>query len=507
MKKEHYPILLLSLLNVVIHLFLINRLECHRDELFYTVLGDHLSWGYATTQPLIGFLSFLTIRIFGYSVLAIKLIPALMSGIMVWLIADITTILGGKAYARMLASVGFIITPISLRSFMLYQPVFLDLFFWTLTFLLLLKYLSKNNPRYLILLGITAGLGMMNKHLIALLLMLILVTISFTRYRKIYRRKEFYVGLLICLIIMLPNMIWQFLNHFPLISHMNALRNQHLVHVNRVDFLTEQLLMPFAGTLMTIPGLLNILFNKRMKAYRFIGMICLLVVLSLFLMRGKHYYTQAIYPLLIAAGAVVWENWLKKRWSRYALITLLLLITIPVLPIAVPVFKADRLAVYYAAMEEKTGITAGRRFEDGTIHSLPQDFADMIGWEELTQIVDNAFLMVPDESRCLIYGENYGQASAVCVLGKRYGLPEAVSFHDSFLYWAPDTFASEITSFIYIHDELGADVHELFAEIRLIGKISDINAREYGTAVYLCQKPVRSFNRFWKERVEEERGR
>jgi len=50
-------------------------------------------------------------------------------------------------------------------------------------------------------------------------------------------------------------------------------------------------------------------------------------------------------------------------------------------------------------------------------------------------------------------------------------------------------------------DELGEDIAQLFADIRLVGKISDPDAREYGAAVYLCEEPVSSFNDFWKERT------
>ena len=41
---------------------------------------------------------------------------------------------------------------------------------------------------------------------------------------------------------------------------------------------------------------------------------------------------------------------------------------------------------YFRNLELKYGIMIGRKFEDGSIHSLPQDYADMLGWEELTSI-------------------------------------------------------------------------------------------------------------------------
>jgi len=59
--------------------------------------------------------------------------------------------------------------------------------------------------------------------------------------------------------------------------------------------------------------------------------------------------------------------------------------------------------------------------------------------------------------------------------------------------------APDIESFIYINDEMGEDVKELFSEIRVIGTITNELSRQYQTKIYLCQKPIRSFNEFWNE--------
>ena len=48
-------------------------------------------------------------------------------------------------------------------------------------------------------------------------------------------------------------------------------------------------------------------------------------------------------------------------------------------------------------------------------------------------------------------------------------------------------FDPDITSFIYINDEMGKDVKLLFNKITEVGKISNPDAREFGTTVYLCQ--------------------
>jgi hypothetical protein len=127
----------------------------------------------------------------------------------------------------------------------------------------------------------------------------------------------------------------------------------------------------------------------------------------------------------------------------------------------------------------------------------------MIGWEELTALADSAYRMIGDKQAAFIYGENYGYAGAITVIGKKYGLPEAVSFHESFSYWFPRQFNTEITSVVYINDEIGDDIRALFHKITLIGAISDPDAREYGTPVYLLEEPVSSFNVFWEVRTKD----
>jgi hypothetical protein len=173
------------------------------------------------------------------------------------------------------------------------------------------------------------------------------------------------------------------------------------------------------------------------------------------------------------------------------------------IPFGLPVYKSEGLVKYFRVVESKYGIKLGRRFEDGTIHSLPQDYADMIGWEELTAITARAYNSIEDKKAGIIYGENYGHAGAITIIGKKYGLPEAVCFSESFRYWIPLKFDPDIKSFIYINDKLGKDIQKLFNKITLVGMISNPDSREYGTKVYLCEDPNSSFNEFWTNRLKD----
>ena len=129
----------------------------------------------------------------------------------------------------------------------------------------------------------------------------------------------------------------------------------------------------------------------------------------------------------------------------------------------------------------------------------------MLGWEELTALADKAYRMSADKNACFIFGENYGHAGAITVIGKKYKLPEALSFSESFQYWIPERFDPDITSIVYINDdEPGEDLKTLFRKITVVGRISNPDAREFGTTVYLIEEPVRSFNSFWSERIKQQ---
>jgi hypothetical protein len=259
--------------------------------------------------------------------------------------------------------------------------------------------------------------------------------------------------------------------------------------------------MGSVAILIFVPGIIFMSFSRSLKPYRLLIIASFIVLFVLALLRGKSYYTLGLFPLWIAAGGVFWERILKRNVVKILLPVLMLLLSIPILPMGIPVYKADKLAGFFAGAKDRAGFDMALRWEDGRIHSLPQDYADMLGWDELAAITAKAYSLVTDKKASIIYAENYGQAGAIMVIGKKYNLPEPVCFSESFFYWFPRNPDHEITSLVYINNELGEDISALFADCRLIGRINNPLAREYGTGVWLCTNPHSSFNEFMKQRV------
>lgn len=503
-RRINLIILLLSVFGILIHLVFYQNLGFHRDELLYFSLGEHLDVGYFSVPPLIGFLAALLTKLFGYTLFAAKILPALLGGVIVYLSAMLARELHGGFFAQIVAAVGVICSILFLRAFSLFQPVFLDIFFWTLSLYFLLRYHNSNHRKYLYLFGLTIGIGILNKYNLLFLVIAILAILPFTKHRKLFLNKDFYLTILLAFLIVLPNIIWQIAHQFPALSHLSQLQNSQLTKMSSATFLVEQLLMNYPATLLVLPGLLFLLFNKRVKEYHWVGYVLVLVLLLYLILQGKSYYSAGIYPMLIAAGAVFFERYIRNYVLRSLIMLVLLLLTWSALPMGLASKSPEKLVAYFDAMAKVTKNDAMRRYENNKYYPLPQDYADMLGWDELTEITNKAWQMAESKGQCIVYAENYGQAGAITILGKKYHLPEAISFSDNFRYWIPKTYDHEITQFIYINNELGKDVEALFQDIQEVGSITNPLAREFGTRVYLCKKPLSSFNKFWESRISKE---
>ncbi|MCW9038018.1 MAG: glycosyltransferase family 39 protein, partial [Altibacter sp.] len=359
--------------NIVLHLAVYNNLEYHRDELLYFSLGNHPSFGYATVPPLIGWIAWVMQLFFGYSLFAVKFFPALLSGALVLLSARITKELGGMGYAQILTAIAILCLPVGLRAFHLFQPVPIDLFMWTVVLYFVLRYVHSKETKYLKWVGLSVGVALLNKYLVLLLVFSLLCGMTFTKHRTIWKQKELYLGMGTALLLLLPNLIWQAVHGFPVIGHMQALQESQLVYVDRMGFFMDQLLLTFSVCFLVVIGWA---FLIRRSAYRFLAITATLVILLLILLQGKSYYTIGIYPFLVAAGSVALANAIRPVWLRLLFPILILGLTLPALPIGIPLYEEEGLVAYFDRLEKNYGLEIGRRFEDGTVHSLPQDYAD-----------------------------------------------------------------------------------------------------------------------------------
>ena len=208
----------------------------HRDELLYLALGRHPDWGFWSNPPLIGFISFVNQAVLGDGLFATRLVSALFGSGVVFLTCLMARNLGGKNFAQALAGVASLSSLAYLRSAHMFQPVIIDIFFWALATWLLLRYLRSKNQRWLLGLGLALGLGFLNKYSVGFLIAGMAIGLLATPERRLFLKKQTWVAAGLALLVVLPNLWWQWQHNFPVVSHMTNLAETQLTAVSPVHF-------------------------------------------------------------------------------------------------------------------------------------------------------------------------------------------------------------------------------------------------------------------------------
>ena len=500
---------LLALLKLILPFFIQNAAyEPHRDEFLYLAEGKHLAWGFMEVPPLLSLFAWLT-QAMGGGFFWIKLWPSLFGALTYLFIGRMILSFGGKWFALVLAFLPFIFG-VYLRMHYLFQPNFLEIFFWTQMAYGLVRYAQTKKVRGLYIAGIGLGLGMMSKYSVSFFAASLLLGLLLTKERKVLLNKHFYYAMLTGFVIFLPNLIWQYAHGFPVVYHMKELERGQLQYISPASFLIDQLLLNLPSVFIWLSGLYWVSFARAGKPYRFIGWAYAFVIIILLVGHGKNYYAMGAYPILLGFGALSLERWATGRVQvmRYVMVAFSLFIGYTFVTLSLPFLAPEKLAGYYArtSVARKSG---SLRWEDLQDHPLPQDFADMLSWKEMTQKVAKAYdsLDSTEKSQTLLFCDNYGEAGALNYYGPQYHLPPAYSDNASFLYWLPDDFSKK-NVFLLVTDDREemqhAFIHQ-FASAELIDSITNPYAREYGSLIILFKGPSPIFRRAFQEKIDKDR--
>lgn len=495
-KREWIILSVLVVVKLLIHFLTNSNYDIHRDTFLYYSLGENLDFGYVSVPPFIALLTKAATLLFGYSAFALNFFPAIAGAVSMLVIALVVKDLGGKTFALLIALLAFLLSPAYLRSNSLMQPVSFDQLFWLLSAYFLVRLIKTQNTRYWIGIMIAWGIGFTNKYLIAGYAVSIILALIISRHRKLLLSRHFLIGSLIAFVLVLPNIIWQYLHNWPVVHHLSELSQNQLVNVSMVGFIVDQFMMNIHALLVWFTGLVVFLFFKSERNHSVLSWSFLIVVFLLLVTHGKSYYTLGAYTLTLAMGGYAIEKYYNKLLKPVVLI-LLILLALPVMPFSLPILNLQALEKYSAPFAEHTN-----RWEDGEIHPIPQDYSDMTGWKELSDIVIKTYVTLPPEEKkdCVIYAENYGQAGAIYFYGKSYNLPQPISFSDNYLLWAPDSIMAR--NMIYVNDEVG-DIKFLFNNYEIKGVVNNPYFRENGVQVYYCSQPTDTLKSFYNQKVKE----
>jgi len=471
---------------LLFHCYFNNRYGYFRDEFDYLSCADHLAWGYVDQPPLLPFLVKVSRTILGESLRGIRFLPALAISAVVVLTGMIAREFGGRRFALIISAVAVVIAPIYLSAGSLLTTNCLEPLLWMgCVYFAILA--IKQDARYWLGFGVVAGLGLEEKYSIAIFGFAIVVGLLLTKERRVLFNRWFWLGGVAAFLIFLPNLIWNIHNHFPFLELMHNIRSSGRdVQLSPVEFFAQQVLLihPLNAAIW-ITGIIGLLLFRSLKQFRFLGWAYLISFTAFVVLKGKNYYLAPIYPVLIAAGAIVIEVGIERTrqaWLKPAIIVLLLAGGAWFAPLVVPVFSVDHFLSYMNTLPFKP--PRSEHSHESAV--LPQHYADQFGWEELAAKTAGAWsrLTPAERNDCGIFAQNYGQAGAIDFFGPRYGLPPAISGHQTYFLWGPRGHSGNCM--IVLDDDKDV-LDKLFNHVEFVGASDNPYALERNIPVFVCK--------------------
>jgi len=478
----------IAIAKLLFHIYFNNRYGYFRDEFNYMSCGDHLAWGYVDQPPLIPFLIYICRAALGDSLRSVRFIPALASSLLVVQTAFIARELGGKRFALLLSAVAVAFAPQYLSNGSLLGTNCLEPNLWMGCAYFAILAIKRNEPRYWLLVGAIAGLGMEEKYSIALFAFGIVVGLLLTEQRRVFLNKWIWLGGVAAFLVFLPNLLWNMHYHWPFLELMRNIKAEGrdvVLPAGQYFFQQTLLLNPLTAPIW-LTGLIALFFSARLKSYRVLAWSYLVCYGVFFALHGKNYYLAPIYPMLLAAGAVVIESAIaspRRAWLKPAIIVVLLASGLYLAPVVIPVFSPEKFIAYTRTLPFKLP----RMEHSHERAALPQWYADQFGWEEIVAETAQARNQLGAEERpdCGIFAQDYGQAGAIDFLGRRYGLPPALSGDKTYFLWGPRGYSGNC---LIVLDDTRENLGALWNTVEYVGNSADNPyALEKQIPVFICR--------------------
>jgi 4-amino-4-deoxy-L-arabinose transferase-like glycosyltransferase len=435
-----------------------------RDELYFIICGRHPAIGYVDQPPVVPLLSAFS-QAFGVSLFALRLLPAFFAGLSVYVACRFAFELGGGIFAQILAALVTAVSPELVTAGMRFSPDTLQVWLWPLIALYALRISKGADPRLWLWVGFLSGFAAMAKYSVAFFAFALIAGMLLTPQRRLLANRWFAGGVAIALIIVAPNVWWQLQNGLPMLQLLVNDYGKYLMENPPLPI--QQIIV--MNPLLSIVWILGLAYLLVRRELRFLGITYIVLIAVMTALKAKNYYPAPIYPYLIAAGAIPLEQWASKRpVLRTAIPALVLLFTIPALPFVMPVLPIKTEIAYQqmVARISHSGVRFHVMHVNGDATPI-QYFADMTGWPELTQTVAQVYQSLPesDRAQAAIFTSNFGEASAIDLFGKDYGLPPALSGNNNYWIWGPRGFNGNVT--IDVNGDLKTDLKR-FREAKVV---------------------------------------
>ena len=478
------------------------------DEFYHIACSERLAWGYVDHPPLTVALLALIRAVFGEAVWAMRLGPILATAGVIVLTGLMARRLGAGTFGQGLAALAAAVTPWYLIPASTWTLNSFDALFWALGAYVIIGILKNDDSKGWLVFGAIAGLGLLTKLSMGYLLIGLCLALVLTPNRKYFLSKvdgklrlgwHLWGGVALALLIFLPHLVWQSLNGWPTVEF--ARGSNAAFGTSPLGFLVDQVrgMNPISLPIW-LTGLYFYLGSTHGRQYRVMGLIYVVLFTLMIVGHAKSYYLAAAYPMLLAGGALFIESFVEGgKWRGRILKPLYVTVLVGVVaifsPLMLPVLPPKQVLAY----QERFGTPADEA-------EVPAILYDRLGWEEFVAQIAGVYETLPEEDRkeCVILGGTYNQAASVDFLGKKHGLPPAVSYHNNYYLWGPGDASWDVVIAVLVPKKM---LDDMFAEVVEAGRTSaeftrssdlDNKARN-DEPIYICRKPKRPIAEIWAE--------
>ncbi|MCE3554025.1 glycosyltransferase family 39 protein [Pseudonocardia sp. RS11V-5] len=465
------PVVAVAALLVLVLLLAAGGYGYHRDELYFLAAGRHLAWGYVDQGPLTPLFARIATAVAGDSLVGLRVLPALFTGMLVIVTALLTREFGGRRGAQTLAAACAAVSAIVLQTGHLLSTTTFDLLVWAVVAWLTARALRRGGPRWL-LVGLAAGIGLQNKMLVAFLLLGLLVGLVVVGPRRPLRDPWMWGAGLLAAALWAPYLAWQAAHGWPQVELSGSIATG-----GSTSSEPWWLVVPFQLVLVSpllvpvwVAGLVTL---WRSRTYRLFPVAYALLAVLFTATGGKPYYLGGLYPVLLAAGAEPVLRWVRAGRGQAALLGGALVLTaainatlmLPVVPVA--------------------------QLKDTPVTSVVPDVGETVGWPEFAATVAGVVAAQPPGT--VVLTANYGEAGAV--QRSAPGIP-VVSGHNSYADWGtpPDTATAVVVGYPR------ALLRQWCGSLEQAAVIDDgvgLDNQEQGRPVWVCRNPVASWTALW----------
>jgi len=480
---EYFVISIATIIKLIFQFIATANSGYHCDELLHIEAGKHLAFGYMDFPPFIGLVACLQNLFHSDSLFVNHLFNYINSIAIIAICGLIVIKLGGKVLAVLITVLCLLFSPGFAASQYLFLPTAYEQLFWILIVYFTIEYCNTENSKFLNFIAVTAAVGFLTKYSIIFLLAGFVISILIFK-KEIIRKKYTWIAVFMFALLISPNVIWQIRNDFPIFHHMSELYKTQL---DKQSFLNEFItlvlfLNPFTF-IVWFSAIIAVPFFNSLIKYRLAIFTLIFSFLFLVLSKGKSYYFFPIILGLIPFGSVFIEQILQKRkWILYIYLPLLSIFGFYILPHGLPLFKLEKYIDTYNLKPNK----------DNKIPLVFENYYSKENWNRILETVADIYnkLPEPEKKKCLIWGRHYSMSGGINLLGKKYHLPKAFSFHSSFYAWVPD-FTKDITIIGISENNLDKKYWDRFFadvnEIKVIENHYAIQSNWYNYRIFVCK--------------------